>query len=89
MTRPADRQIAEAIKRLASERGPEKTFCPSEAARRLRSDNWRELMDDVRRVAAALCDEGHLVATQRGTVVDPLTARGPIRLQQRVDRGEQ
>ncbi|QDT39069.1 hypothetical protein Pan189_34710 [Stratiformator vulcanicus] len=46
-------------------------------------------MDDVRRVAAALCDEGHLVATQRGTVVDPLTARGPIRLQQRVDRGEQ
>jgi len=61
---------------LARSRGPDKTFCPSEAARRL-ADDWRPLMDDVRRVAVTL----PLRATQRGCPVDPVAARGPIRLQ--------
>lgn len=60
---------------LARARGPEKSFCPSEAARRL-SDDWRPLMDDVRRVAGDL----PLRATQKGEPVDPVRARGPIRL---------
>lgn len=60
---------------LAEARGPGKTFCPSEAARRL-SDDWRALMPEIRRVAAGL----GLQATQKGHPVDPLTARGPIRL---------
>ncbi len=61
---------------LAAERAP-KTFCPSEAARLLSAD-WRLLMPDVRRVAATL----PLIATQKGQPVDPLTAKGPIRLQE-------
>ncbi|GGL59619.1 DUF3253 domain-containing protein [Wenxinia marina] len=69
-----DDEIAETLMRLARDRAG-RTFCPSEAARALAED-WRQLMDDVRRVAATL----PLVATQGGAPVDPVTARGPIRL---------
>ncbi|MEO0943480.1 MAG: DUF3253 domain-containing protein [Pseudomonadota bacterium] len=69
-----DEEIATVLLTLAAERAP-KTFCPSEAARRL-SDDWRPLMPEVRRIAATL----NLVATQKGVPVDPLEARGPIRL---------
>ncbi|PZX19065.1 uncharacterized protein DUF3253 [Palleronia aestuarii] len=70
-----DGRIAAELMRLARERGPEKTFCPSEAARAL-ADEWRPLMDDVRRVAMGL----PLIATQKGERVDPVAAGGPIRL---------
>ena len=72
----SDDDIAVALMRLANDRGAGTTFCPSELARELASD-WRPLMPHVRRVAAAL----PLLATQRGAVVDPVAARGPIRLQ--------
>ena len=70
-----DAQIADTLIDLAHRRGAGKTFCPSEAARALAAD-WRPLMPDIRRVAAGL----PLAATQGGAPVDPLTARGPIRL---------
>ncbi|WP_300588597.1 DUF3253 domain-containing protein [Marivita sp.] len=72
---PSDNAIADVLLDLAHQRGVGKTFCPSEAARRL-SDDWRSLMPEVRRVAAQL----DLLATQKGLPVDPLTAKGPIRL---------
>lgn len=71
---PDDAEIASVLMDLAGDRGVEKSFCPSEAARRLSRD-WRPLMDDVRRVAAGL----PLVATRGGAVVD-VAAGGPIRL---------
>jgi hypothetical protein len=71
----ADVAIADALMDLAHRRGAGASFCPSEAARAL-SDDWRPLMPEVRRVAATL----PLVATQKGAPVDPLSARGPIRL---------
>ncbi|MFQ6549611.1 DUF3253 domain-containing protein [Aestuariibius sp. 2305UL40-4] len=71
-----DDDIAHAIQALAEARGPGKTFCPSEVARRL-SDDWRPLMDDIRRIAAAM---DTIEATQGGIPVDPGAARGPIRL---------
>ena len=37
-------------------------------------------MDEVRAAAAALRDRGRLEATQGGHPVDPVGARGPIRL---------
>ncbi|SEV88886.1 Protein of unknown function [Cognatiyoonia koreensis] len=55
---------------------PGATICPSDVARALSSD-WRPLMADVRRVAA---DMATVRATQKGCDVDPITARGPIRL---------
>ena len=75
MPKPSDAEIAAVLLELAAERAPDKTFCPSEAARRL-SDDWRPLMPEVRRVADGL----PLQATQKGAPVDLRTAKGPIRL---------
>ncbi|MEM9972112.1 MAG: DUF3253 domain-containing protein [Pseudomonadota bacterium] len=71
----SDQEIAAAIMALAEARGPTKSFCPSEVARRL-ADDWRPFMPEVRRVAAGL----PLLATQKGAPVDPVAAKGPIRL---------
>ncbi len=76
MTLPVDSEIAAVLRKLAEKRAPTGTFCPSEAARVL-SDNWRDLMPDVRRVAAAMEE---IEATQGGVVVEPEAAKGPIRL---------
>lgn len=76
--RPGDDAIAAVLMDLAHQRGADKSFCPSEAARAL-SDNWRPLMPRVRDVAAGL----PLQATQKGQPVDPRHARGPIRLRLR------
>lgn len=73
--KPDDARIAEVLMDLAHRRGVGRSFCPSEAARALAGD-WRPLMAEVRRVAAGL----PLRATQKGVAVDPVTARGPIRL---------
>jgi hypothetical protein len=73
-----DAAIRDALLTLALERGAA-SFCPSEAARRLAAD-WRPLMPAVRQAAAALRAEGWLQASQRGAPVDPVAARGPIRL---------
>ncbi|MEO0500602.1 MAG: DUF3253 domain-containing protein [Pseudomonadota bacterium] len=75
-----DGRVRDLLLTLAAERGTEKTYCPSEAARRLWPEDWRDHMDDVRRVAALLIAERRLVATQRGDPVDPVGAKGPIRL---------
>ena len=75
LARPTDTEIAAVLRALAEALGADKTFCPSEAARRL-SDDWRALMPDVRRVAA----EMHLRGTQKGVEIDIITAQGPIRL---------
>lgn len=75
-----EQDIAAVLRRLAKDRRPDKTFCPSEAARLL-SDDWRPLMADVRRVAGKI----GLRATQKGRVVHPVTARGPIRLAHKPD----
>ncbi len=40
-------------------------------------------MEEVRSVARRLVADGRLVITQRGQVVDPSTAKGPIRLKLR------
>jgi len=74
---PSDQAIAKALRALAADRGPEKTFCPSEIARQLAPRDWRVLMPRVRQVAAHLPE---LRATQKGREVDPVSARGPIRL---------
>ena len=68
-------EIRVALKELADSREDGKTFCPSEAARKV-SDDWREKMDEVRREAK----EMGLEALQDGEPVDPVAARGPIRL---------
>ncbi|WP_232830773.1 DUF3253 domain-containing protein [Tropicimonas sp. IMCC34011] len=79
MSKADDAAIAAELRRLARERGADKTFCPSEVARAMASD-WRPLMEDVRRVAGDLVSGGELRATQKGVSADPVSATGPIRL---------
>jgi len=77
-----DRRLEATIVELVERRGPGKTICPSEAARAVAPDDdaWRALMEQVRQAARRMVARGELEITQRGRVVDPSTAKGPIRL---------
>lgn len=59
------------------------TVCPSEAARRVDPDGWRDLMEPARMAARRMVADGRAEITQGGRVVDPSTARGPIRVRRR------
>jgi hypothetical protein len=72
--------LAAAIMALLARRRPGATICPSEVARAEAPENWRPLMPHVRAAAAKLAAAGRIEVTQRGVVVDPHTAHGPIRL---------
>lgn len=60
------------------------TICPSEAARAVDAEGWRELMEPARRAARRLVVRGLVEITQGGRPVDPSTARGPIRVRRAV-----
>ena len=75
-----DRALETTILELLARRGPEKTICPSDAARLLNPDKWEELMEPARAAARRLVEEGRIVITQRGKIVDPAHVKGPIRL---------
>ncbi|MBC8095942.1 MAG: DUF3253 domain-containing protein [Akkermansiaceae bacterium] len=77
--KPSRRQIERTLLALAAERGSDKTFCPSEAARRLAPHAWRECMPQIRGAAIRLVAAGKLRCAQRGREVDPTDARGPLR----------
>lgn len=66
--------------RLVQGRGPQKSVCPSEVARALEPGDWRPLMPLVRQAAAELAQQGLVQVTQEGKEVDPLAAKGPVRV---------
>jgi hypothetical protein len=69
-----------AILALLDMRADGATICPSEAARVVDEECWRELMEPARAAARRLQDRGAVVITQNGKPVDPSTAKGPIRI---------
>ena len=79
--------IEAVILRLLEERGVGKTICPSEAARAVAGSEersvWEPLMSPVREVAGRMVEEGKIVVTQKGRVVDGATAKGAIRFRLR------
>lgn len=76
--------IEETMLRLVSERGVDKTCCPSEIARALggpHPDGWSPLMQPVRRVAVRLTKAGRVQILRKGKPVeDPDDFRGIYRL---------
>lgn len=77
--RPVDTRLEETIVALLHARPRGATICPSEAARAV-DDDWRELMEPARAAARRLVAGGVVEITQGGRVVDPSTAKGPIRI---------
>ncbi len=75
-----DASLDQALARLLAERGASKTVCPSEVARAVGGEQWRDLMDPARASARRAVARGEAEITQQGRVVDPSTAKGPIRI---------
>jgi len=75
-----DLRLEETIVTLLDARAQDATICPSDAARAIGGEEWRELMEPARRAARRMVARGELQITQGGSVVDPSTAKGPIRL---------
>ncbi len=81
-----DRALEGQIRDLLAQRASGKTICVSEAARAVSAqqghdgEEWRELMEPSRRAARRMVAEGEVEITQGGRVVDPSTAKGPIRV---------
>jgi len=79
----ADRALEAEILALLAARPRGATICPSEAARAVRPDAWRPLMERARCAARRLVAEGRAEMLQGGRVVDASRARGPVRIRQR------
>lgn len=75
-----DLRLEETIATLLAARAQDATICPSDAARAIGGEEWRDLMEPARRAARRMVARGELQITQGGSVVDPSTAKGPIRL---------
>ena len=76
-------EIQAAILKLAAERGPDKTICPSEVARHLGGPDepaWRALMQPVRAEAVALAHDGKIEIKKGGQVVDHAMFTGIYRI---------
>lgn len=80
-------EIKQNLLRFAQERGADKTYCPSEIARLLYPDCWRDKMDLVRKEADILVEAGELVVLQKGLIQQKLPSdlKGPIRLRKKKD----
>ena len=79
-----ENRIESAIMALATQRGSQKTFCPSEIPRLvLKFPNWRDYMDLTRSVAFRMANLGIVDVMQKGivrTASEYETLRGPMRI---------
>lgn len=77
----ARERLTAAVLALACHRAPDRTICPSDAARAIGGERWRDRMDDARSVARALARDGRVEISQRGAVLDPdADWSGPVRI---------
>ncbi|TBN58346.1 DUF3253 domain-containing protein [Glaciihabitans arcticus] len=75
-----DAALEAAILELLAKRAVGATICPSDAARAVRPEGWRELMEPARLAARRLVADGTVTITQGGNPIDPTTIHGPIRI---------
>ncbi len=75
-----DTRLEQGIRDRLAQRAATATICPSEVAREIGGDTWQKLMEPTRQAARRLVAAGEVEITQQGHVVDPSTARGPIRI---------
>jgi hypothetical protein len=75
-----DPRLEASLLEMLDRRAAGASICPSEVARGCFGDEWREHMEEVRRAARRLVAAGEVEITQKGQVVDPSRAKGPIRI---------
>jgi len=81
-------RLAAAVVTLTGHRGPDRTICPSDAARAVGGEGWRALMETAREVVRGLALAGEVEINQKGQVIDPVGKwRGPIRVRSVAARG--
>lgn len=73
--------VAVTIVAMATARGRTKTICPSEVARHLWPDEWRNHMPEVRDAACKLRDNKQVRIMQKGKEMAGNHVKGPIRIQ--------
>jgi hypothetical protein len=82
--------LESAILEILHQRAPNKTICPSEAAKKVAGTQakgaWQPLMEPARTAAQSLVAAGQIQATQHGHPIDLTTAKGPIRLRLRENK---
>lgn len=77
-------RMESAVLALATHRSPDRTICPSDAARAIGGDDWRSVMDLARDVARSLAVDGTVDILQEGERLDPSQPwKGPIRIRLR------
>ena len=77
-------RLEAAVLALSRSRAPDRTICPSDAARAVCGKGWRTALDDARSVIRSLAADGHVDVLQRGVRVDPVGPwRGPVRVRWR------
>jgi len=76
----ADANLDRALIRLLTERGDDKTVCPSEVARAVDGEQWRDLMEPARATARRAVARGDAEITQHGEAgyIFDDAASGPI-----------
>ncbi|WP_308161276.1 DUF3253 domain-containing protein [Dietzia psychralcaliphila] len=72
-------RLAATIRTLLRSRG-DGSICPSDAARTVGGERWRELMETARGVAVDLSVDGVVAIVQRGEIVSGTDVRGPVRI---------
>ena len=85
---PDGERLERTILSLLAQRKPTATICPSDAARAIGGDTWRELMEPARAAARRLRSAGQVEITQHGEPVDPDTVKGPIRIRRAGQPGD-
>jgi hypothetical protein len=79
--RGVDARLERAIVELLDQRAAGATICPSEAARQVSPEGWRDLMEPARNAARRLMAAGRVQITQGGrAVADASRVKGPIRV---------
>jgi hypothetical protein len=86
-----DAALEAAILQLLADCAPNQTICSSEAAKAVGAHSrkettrrdWESLLQPARDAARRLAAAGKIVITQRGSIVDPSTAKGAIHLRLR------
>ncbi|MGE4373011.1 MAG: DUF3253 domain-containing protein [Xanthobacter sp.] len=74
-------KVEQAILQLAAACPPGRTLAPMDVAQAVApGENWQHALPEVRRVAVAMVQAGHLLIYRKGKVIDPAQLRGVYRL---------